>query len=339
MPWSERTFFFDPKVWRSLFPAPVVDWMIAHPSTRVESILAARAGELGLAPLPEPEDLPIIVGVRMSLSFPFLISAIPLESVDYARSSSPFRTNWFTDGGLCANLPVQFFDRPLPSSPTFAIDLQATSREVSEPSGGSYLPMKNTDGLTRRWTSWRTTDEGALGSFVGAMIGTWQGWVDNEALRLPGYRDRVVTIYTTADEGGMNLNMDAETVAGLASRGQAAAEKLVSKFTGPFGDAPNNGFDNHRWIRLRSALAAISEWLEQFGEDFGSVAGGASFTFEEMIRLGPGGPLPSYNKGDMASIERLANELKRVADGAYSMGVARGAPRPSAKMRLVPDDR
>jgi hypothetical protein len=35
------------------------------------------------APLPEPEDLPVVVAVRMSLSFPVLLSAVPLYAVDY----------------------------------------------------------------------------------------------------------------------------------------------------------------------------------------------------------------------------------------------------------------
>ena len=93
----------------------------------------------------------------MSLSFPLLISAVPLYALDYtganlayvkavrewrqqhpdaslaehaaAVSQRPvFDVNWFSDGGLTSNLPVQFFDSVLPSRPTFAIDLAPLQR-------------------------------------------------------------------------------------------------------------------------------------------------------------------------------------------------------------------
>ncbi len=339
MPWDEKTFFFDPEVWRSFFPSEVIDWMVDHPDQAVDVDLAARAKEKGLVPLPDPSDLPILVGIRMSLSFPLLISAVPLQAVDYARSAAPFRTNWFTDGGLCANLPVHFFDRPLPSCPTFAIDLQGTSRPITDPASGSYLPQKNTDGLARRWVSWEVGDKGGLVTFFGSMVKTWKEWVDTEALRLPGYRDRVVTVYTTDDEGGLNLNMKSTTVVGLAERGKAAAAKLVGKFTGPFGDAPNNGFDNHRWIRLRSALAGMAEWLDLFAEDLEAEAPGSSFTLGEMAERGASGPLPSYSGGDLEAVGRLAHDLKAVADATEVARIQMKAPKPRARVRLVPNDR
>lgn len=337
LPLSEDGFFFDPQVWRRLFPSDLVDWLLAHPSTQVDPELAARASRAGLAPFPNAKDLPIVVAVRMSLSFPFLISAIPLETVDYARSGKPFRTNWFTDGGLCANLPVHFFDRPLPTRPTFAIDLQPTSRTIEYPESGSYLPQRNEDGLSRRLASWTTHDRGGLVAFASAMTDTWQGWVDNEALRLPGYRDRVVTIYTTPGEGGMNLNMGASTVDALAARGEKAADKLVAKFTGPFGASPNTGFDNHRWIRMRSALASLSEWCDQFEQDFSADAQGSTFTYSELLAHGSKGQLPSYSSGNMTAIRNLADDLQRIAQTTNTAGILRGAPHPRARIRLVPD--
>lgn len=143
--------------------------------------------------------------------------------------------------------------------PTFAIDLERSSAAIPTPAAGSYLPQRNNEGLLRRWSTWTTQDPGGWAAFIGSMVGTWQGWVDNEALRMPGYRDRVVTIYSTADEGGMNLNMEPSTVQALADRGAFAATRLVTKFTGLFGPAQNTGLDNHRWIRFRVALAGLSD--------------------------------------------------------------------------------
>lgn len=347
MPWAEGGFFFDPVVWGTLFPEAVVQWMVDHPpalpaeaaEAAKESALVAQAKARGLAPLPDPEHLPIVVGVRMSLSFPVLFSAIPLVAVRWrAGGAAEFVTNWFTDGGLCANLPVHFFDRPLATRPTFAIDLQSTGAPVATPESGSYLPQENGDGLSRNWTSWTTTDPGGLGAFAGAMVETWQGWVDNEALRMPGYRDRVVTIYSTADEGGMNLNMEGGTVTALADRGEAAAAKLVAKFAGPFGKSPNTGFDNHRWVRLRAALAGVSDWLDDFAEDLERPAPGAALTHAQLLAAGEGG-LPSYGDGSLKKVQALAEELARLAAASQGEGVTTGAPNPRGHLRLVPDSR
>ena len=98
-----------------------------------------------LLPFPTADRLPILVATRISLSFPLLISAVPLYAVDFAlpaqrdygktiaqwRKANPeatpvraaaalakptFDVNWFSDGGLAANLPVHFFDSPLPTN-------------------------------------------------------------------------------------------------------------------------------------------------------------------------------------------------------------------------------
>lgn len=343
MPWTEGGFFFDPAVWRTLFPADVVAWLLAHPpdapaqpaaSARYHK-LVTQAQAQGLAPLPDHDHLPLVVAVRMSLSFPVLISAIPLWAYDWSPRQVRFRTNWFTDGGLCANLPVHFFDRPLATRPTFAIDLQKAGRPIPTPDDGSYLPQANDEGLARSWTSWDTTDAGGLSRFVGAMISTWQGWVDTEALRMPGYRDRVVTIYSTADEGGMNLTMDDATVQRLADRGASAADKLVTKFTSGFDERPTTGFDNHRWIRLRVALAGLSEWLDAFATDFAAPAPGAVLTHEEL--LSGAHDLPSYPGGSLTALRELTESLRQLADATSPTSITTGAPHPRGRLRLQPD--
>ena len=67
---------------------------------------------------------------------------------------------------------------------------------ITTPEEGGSSAEEIQDGLSRPWTTWSTQDAGGLVVFAGAMVKTWQGWVDNEALRMPGYRDRVVTILT-----------------------------------------------------------------------------------------------------------------------------------------------
>jgi predicted acylesterase/phospholipase RssA len=83
---------------------------------------------------PEAKDLPVVVAARMSLSFPILISAVPLYTVAYKRvardakeaielEEKDLQVNWFSDGGICSNFPIHFFDSWLPSRPTFGIRL------------------------------------------------------------------------------------------------------------------------------------------------------------------------------------------------------------------------
>ena len=88
MPWDTSDYYFDPEHFRTLFPEEVVAHMERSLPPRVrtdEDWLAAVAAEQArpLRPFPASGDLPIVVAVRMSLSFPGLISAVPLHAVDF----------------------------------------------------------------------------------------------------------------------------------------------------------------------------------------------------------------------------------------------------------------
>jgi hypothetical protein len=172
LPWTERDWFFDPDEMRRLLPGPVVDWMLEHvpdlgpydgKSTSQRSRMRlALAREQGLLPLPAAADIPVILATRMSLSFPVLLSAVPLWRYDMTREDTkdllerwrrwgrdqgtdwdPLAATmaawtpdgqplgrpqaeccWFSDGGISSNFPVHFFDRLVPRWPTFAINLR-----------------------------------------------------------------------------------------------------------------------------------------------------------------------------------------------------------------------
>ena len=87
------------------------------------------------------------------------------------------------------------------------------------------------------------------------MIDTMQSWNDNLTILHPGYRDRIVHISHTEDEGGLNLNMPKETIQRLAQRGAAAGAALTEKFDPATGD----GWNNHLWVRYRVLLAMLSD--------------------------------------------------------------------------------
>jgi hypothetical protein len=169
MPWESGDWYFSPEELSRLFPAEVVRQMVEHPrppdASHLTRSLIGRglAWRQGLRPLPEAKDLPVIVATRMSLSFPVLLSAVPLWRFDYSwrantarldrwrdwgkdlvkagrggllehpgawsvadppAESAVFERCWFSDGGISSNFPVHFFDRLVPRWPTFAIDLR-----------------------------------------------------------------------------------------------------------------------------------------------------------------------------------------------------------------------
>ena len=64
--------------------------MEAHPPPRPTPATrdGARGELLPLRPLPAADDLPVVVATRMSLSFPVLLSAVPLHRIDWTSRST-----------------------------------------------------------------------------------------------------------------------------------------------------------------------------------------------------------------------------------------------------------
>lgn len=347
MPWTSREFYFDPQELRVLFPDDVVDWMVEHPPPG-----QFTPAETHLRPWPAPDDLPVIVATRMSLSFPVLISGVRLYAVDYtdpANRSRPAEERrsssvWFTDGGLCANLPVHFFDTPLPRHPTFAFNLGPfpPGREKSaDQAANSYLPTGNAGGLQRPWFPLPTAGLGAWLAFAATLLHTAREWVDGAQLVMPGYRDRIVTVHHDASEGGMNLSMPPQVVADLAERGRMGAEKLVAAFAGDRpGVAPTWGWDNHRWIRFRTAAAGLGRWLLALERNYTQSTPGDT-PYPDLAGPEADAPLPSYPLGraERAVVNDRAGAIVALARRWRPDDAAlRSAPRPAPRLRLVPDD-
>ncbi|MFN3447866.1 MAG: patatin-like phospholipase family protein [Roseococcus sp.] len=160
-PFLEKTWnrlFFRPDTLEKVLPADVVAWMVRKAR---QSKPSWPTPEEGYFWLPKPGDLPVVFGVRLSLSFPGLISAVPLYAHDHgvdARALRPLGAEdivsraretaapinhqserqgftpkrcWFSDGGITSNFPISVFDAPVPNYPTFCITLRsATPAEI-----------------------------------------------------------------------------------------------------------------------------------------------------------------------------------------------------------------
>jgi len=91
LPFASREFFFDPGDFERFFPPRIVEWMLRHPPRPRgddEWLQEQVTRNTSLRPLPDPADLPVVVAARMSLSFPVLISAVPLYTVDWSRKKN-----------------------------------------------------------------------------------------------------------------------------------------------------------------------------------------------------------------------------------------------------------
>lgn len=381
MPWGERDYFFSPSQFCSLFPASIVAWMEDHPPALESTGVRRWRSEVQrlqarpLLPLPAAHDLPVLVAVRMSLSFPLLIAAVPLHAVDYAQplnwsrrkdldawrreypDAKPgaaagvvegpiFDVNWFSDGGICTNLPVHFFDSALPTRPTFTLDLAPFPRSRGkrpDEADNSYLATTNTGGLQPEWSKWPASGPRAMRSFIWSIVDSARSWVHANQLVMPGYRDRVVTIWHDQSEGGMNLNMPADVVLALSKRGRGAASKLAAQFAWPTASPEAwSGWDNHRWIRFRTATAGLAGLLQQMR--YGYIARSSGGTpYSDLAGDSASAPLPSYLlSGDhREAMNEATNDFVSLAEKWKSPDrdpFSTNAPSPRARARLVPDD-
>jgi predicted acylesterase/phospholipase RssA len=353
LPWEAGGFFFDPVTWAGLFPRPVMDALLAAPPARpadggraaVQAWEQEEADAATHVPplrrLPAAAHLPVIVATRLSLSFPLLISAIPLWTLDRRAKDAPrFVQVWFTDGGLCSNFPVQLFDAALPSRPTFAINLGDFADGV-EPSTDQTQNIEyahnNRSGLLPELSDVPVSGWGAVTGFAVAAVNTARGWPDGTQLNLPGYRDRIVRVLQSAAEGGLNLFMDAATITGLAERGRVAAAAMVAQFTEPRypeKDPVATGWDNHRWVRYRALLSGLPAWMDSYRngrKDLDAlIAAPPSYRFS-----GPGGALAA----DLTTrLDGLADALDP-ADGTPTEAAVEnvaGEPAPVGVIRRVP---
>lgn len=248
------------------------------------------------------EGLPVIVAVRMSLSFPILLSALPLRhlaNADFARDwtdqtlhTHQTQRHVFSDGGIAHNFPVQMFDAWVPSRPTFGIALQDSpfsdtrAAHVSPsfmPSGERVLLPEAKDTLKVRPAF---KEVASIPDFGAAILDLARSYRDRYHSALPGCRERIVRVYLGPDEGGLNLSMSQKALDDIRGYGTRAGRALLERY--PTFDGA--GALEHRWVRLRSLMPALEAELRGLQKYGAKVSrGGESWwdaaerSFEELI--------------------------------------------------------
>lgn len=337
LPFESGEWLFCPDELRRFFPGEVVD---AMEGTGEE--VTAPSGER-LLELPEAKDMPVIVATRLSLSFPVLLSAVPLwrreRAGDSGSSPAEPRRCWFSDGGIASNFPIHFFDRLVPRWPTFGINLRPFRPGEAEAPEGKEMDNTWMVGSEREEIAdWWYENESLL-DFLGGIAHTMQNRVDEAQMRVPGYRDRIAHVQLTDKQGGLNLAMKEKAIRRLIARGGFAAERLREAYTRD--PAPDTvSWDAHRWTRLRSTLAVLEEMHSRFAAGYeGAVEPRGAPTYEEMLMAGEDGSndYPWVDEQQLALAEKQVDAIVAATAGvSKSKTAAAGAPQPAPEGRIEP---
>ena len=340
LPFETRAFRFRAEEMRRLFPERVVDWMVhaagaadAVPEAQPEApagLSTAGAAEppdaerpgaeraAGYFPFPAAADLPVVVAVRMSLSFPLLFSAVKLWARDFTRDAPAerfrLRPVWFSDGGICSNFPIHLFDALWPGRPTFGITLE----ELGAPDEPRvYFPTTAAQGILRPFRAISGT-----GAFLGSIFGTMQTWQDDLQATLPGYRERIVHVALDPGEGGLNLDMDPATIAGLVDCGAAAGLRLRDDFDWPA----------HRWTRALAATRELADALDGIDRAARDVGSPEQFVAARDVAERPYAQSKSWRE----DLVELLGAWSGAGDDAAAVLEGGRFPRPRPRLRMVP---
>jgi len=334
-------FYYDRAEWAALFPPSVMAWL-----DQVSAVADAgqdavtRAGGVSLRRLPSGRYLPVVVAVRLSLSFPVLLSALPLYQIDYSMPDDVKNKRatrvWFSDGGLSSNMPLHFFDAALPGRPTFAINLKDEhpahridpDKKACDQEGRVFL-AGNKGGRIQHWPPPNDGTPMGLFDFLFGIVDTMQNWRDEIQFPYPGYRDRIVQISQLPDEGGLNLNMPKPQIDALSDAGDCAAVTLIHRFlSNPTSTA--DGWENHRDIRMRTFLALMEDLVT-----------GASLHDPAWNAVIQDAVVRKHYSNDQALVaQTLLNGLRgmgtAVTNGGTSLVPPPAAPRPRPQMIIAP---
>lgn len=331
LPFEGTLFLFSVKEFGDLFPPNVMKHMKKHGSAvkviKNGPVTTRYKAPEGYLFLPDAADFPVIVATRMSLSFPVLISAIPLytimpdnEVIEAQRngqegtlSERHMQKNLFSDGGICSNFPIHFFDSWLPRRPTFGINLTSlpeSKLDDYEPENRlksykdetkkkmevqidnySLVTEQSAVEISSKGKKKETSqavflpgirdevlptwvDIPSLPRFLGEIFNIAQNYRDNTQAQLPGYRERIVSIALSDKEGGLNLEMDPKIIQEVVIKGELAGDKLLQYFK----------FEQHQWVRFRVLVRELERNLMRIKEVIADEP--TSFDYHTLIEQG-----------------------------------------------------
>ncbi|WP_323142421.1 hypothetical protein [Massilia phyllosphaerae] len=352
LPHASADLVFRASELAHLFPPDIIEWMkqaSQHTHHRQQTLdllqgLNDQGGDYYF--MPDADALPVVVAARMSLSFPVLLQAVPLyriRTLPVAGSKVELLRVWFSDGGLTSNFPIHFFDAILPTRPTFGVilrdDLHEDPHQDPSASPGPVLrvtlPSNNNQGATPAYVA---VDDAAqlpsLARFATAILQTIRTWRDEALTRTPGYRDRVVLIRHKKSEGGLNLNMDRKAIGLMSRSGSLAARAIIGRFLDPV--ASENGWLNHRWVRMRSTAAVLQDTLAPLADAWHDTRLAPSYA--AMWQAQGDAALPAYRLSRESRVagDILWQGILAIPEQMRHADLSAHAPRPQPELVISP---
>jgi len=276
----DARLFFNPDEWKNFFPDQVMNHLnrVSTPYTPLsESDPTNPAGAEILRELPAGK-LPVVVAARLSLSYPLLFSTVPLYAIDYEEPIAEKRELHlcrFSDGGLCSNFPVHFFDTALPRWPTFGLSLEERNQYDSSGINETvWLPDLQEEGTHDTWyridkaIGGEKPSVATLGKFLWFMFLSSKDWRDKTAIRMPHVRRRVVRLrlLMRKGEGQMNIAMPEKMILEMAKEYGIKAGKKLCEAYAPDEDnsKPKDLWREHLWVRSQVLIEGLSKLLSEF---------------------------------------------------------------------------
>lgn len=301
---GSETYYFTKRDMAERFPHEIVQRLIGGRQP-------LEVGDLSLYEMPSL-DMPVTVAARLSLSFPILLSAVRLWTVE---GGGPVE-HILSDGGISSNFPIHFFDEWMPRQPTFGLSLESTD-DTDVPSPEVLLSSKP-------WLpGWSKTAN--VEQFFDHVFGASRNWRDRAQAEMPSSRDRICRIFLTKGEGGLNLDMDLKVIRRLDHRGHLAGKEILAKFN----------FREHQCRRYLTLMRALQREIRGVAESRDK----APFQPGECRFDGWSPPEPGWEHGmtsATAALMRVADHFGPNGDaGAVFYPDQAAAPRPT--MRIVPD--
>jgi hypothetical protein len=298
-------------------------------------------------------DMPIVVAARLSLSFPFLFSAVPLWAADHEgeRGKRVLKRCLFSDGGVSSNFPIHMFDEAVPRWPTFGLWLDRQNPHM--PGDRIFFPEYHEQGWGDNWNRFDPdaaapgvpgyTNKGFkyLFGFVMALIAGGLAWPDRMSFRLPHVRNRVARLLLRPGEGGLNIAMPRATILRMAHEYGTEVGRLFVKRFAPVNGQPTVSWREQRWVRMQVMLNGLRERLEGFRTSV-AWANHALPMSRAISNAKQVPPVRDRNPDKLRKLsdqqaESLENLLKAVQELEVELGDAEssfdGVPRPELRLR------
>ena len=367
LPFTDACFWFVREEFDRLFPATVVDWLV-RTATAVQDI-GGRRYHL----LPQGEQLPVLVATRMSLSFPLLISAVPLheparrerrvqrsdaagtgeahgmaDSMEGLTRSGQaagagivcFRPCWFSDGGISSNFPIHLFDAGLPRWPTFAINLvYPNGSERAESAGDREAALERAVARPRsNREGWQRSYSSLAAPLAAVELGRFLFAVVST---MQNWRDLLQARAPGYRDRIVHVALEGDEGGMNLDMPQAVLSRIADKGTLAGQRFHAFSFENHYWVRWRNLASAYQRHTVEVArtDDPAQQVMAYRAAYASVSSGQP--PPPSY--------ALTAQDKRRESQQLYALMVEQGArwedlgpdlgdgaPRPLPQLRVTP---